>query len=391
MRDRTSGEDGGGVDVADASRQGGMKLRKIERARTGMIENKKPFTWDYDYKERYRFADDRLEELDEAPVRAAFEAVGKSEDDYGDAISRLLAYKALSRKEGLLRTGEHECAYPSRDVLLKVGLPEGWEARLGENEYGDKLANGSRVLSIGYDAMNSFATTFNFSQRYLGFGIQYPPSAKKGLEYYEKTMRWPDQEGRAQEAWDRLERFARLAHTIGNFTYIPYMRFDDGGCGTNFNTRRGTGYLPARVEGDKLAYGPMLDYWDLSLEWLKKHWFGVDDGCAISFEEYVELARLELYCVKDEVAETFLEEARKGASPQGVIDAYDAVRAHAEEGGHSVTPFWEGHALDRPGFSKPQSLDQIISFLDAVTVRIEARGRLLIALYGAKGKEGSWN
>ena len=92
-----------------------------------MIENKKPFTWDYDYKERYRFADDRLEELDEAPVRAAFEAVGKSEDDYGDAISRLLAYKALSRKEGLLRTGEHECAYPSRDVLLKVGLPEGWE------------------------------------------------------------------------------------------------------------------------------------------------------------------------------------------------------------------------------------------------------------------------
>ena len=226
-----------------------------------MIENKKPFTWDYDYKERYRFADDRLEELDEAPVRAAFEAVGKSEDDYGDAISRLLAYKALSRKEGLLRTGEHECAYPSRDVLLKVGLPEGWEARLGENEYGDKLANGSRVLSIGYDAMNSFATTFNFSQRYLGFGIQYPPSAKKGLEYYEKTMRWPDQEGRAQEAWDRLERFARLAHTIGNFTYIPYMRFDDGGCGTNFNTRRGTGYLPARVEGDKLAYGPMLDYW----------------------------------------------------------------------------------------------------------------------------------
>ena len=135
----------------------------------------------------------------------------------------------------------------------------------------------------------------------------------------------------------------------------------------------------------------MLDYWDLSLEWLKKHWFGVDDGCAISFEEYVELARLELYCVKDEVAETFLEEARKGASPQGVIDAYDAVRAHAEEGGHAVTPFWEGHALDRPGFSKPQSLDQIISFLDAVTVRIEARGRLLIALYGAKGKEGSWN
>ena len=41
-------------------------------------DSKKPFTWDYDYKERYRFADDRLEELDEAPVRAAFEAVGKS-------------------------------------------------------------------------------------------------------------------------------------------------------------------------------------------------------------------------------------------------------------------------------------------------------------------------
>ena len=108
-------------------------------------------------------------------------------------------------------------------------------------------------------------------------------------------------------------------------------------------------------------------------------------------EEYVELARFGALLCEGRGRRNVLGRSSEGCKPAGVIDAYDAVRAHAEEGGHSVTPFWEGHALDRPGFSKPQSLDQIISFLDAVTVRIEARGRLLIALYGAKGKEGSWN
>ncbi|WP_143412132.1 hypothetical protein [Arabiibacter massiliensis] len=337
-----------------------------------MGENgKNPFTWDYDYKDLME--DGFIKGFDEARVRAAFTAAGKDRRDYPDPISKLLAFKYLAKEHNFDSGMEHEEEWPAR-MVLKKSLPEGW--RFSSN----KLCREGMDLQIRYDVMNSFATTFNFASRHLypqrfGKGRE-TPSYQKTLAFFEEMRGWPRHWRRDLIELHRLfERFAALAHTIGNFTYIPYMKFDGGG---TFNMRRGFGALPLGTEDARVH-----DYWDLSLEWLKErgipgHWEGLAKGCPVTFEDYVELARLEFYCVDDDAIRVFLEKA-EGAKPDGVEEAYEeTVR---EKCNYEVVPLWKGHRLDDPGSYVPEDIAQIASFLEAVNLRIEARGRLLIALH----------
>ena len=111
-----------------------------------MAEN--PYAWDYDYKKHYFEAFEKFEK----------------EGDGNDSIGRFLAYKST----GDAFSTEPECIGSSKDVLSDaLSLPDSdgdaWEKARGE----DKLEKGSMSLLIGYDAMNSFATTFNCSLHVL--------------------------------------------------------------------------------------------------------------------------------------------------------------------------------------------------------------------------------
>ena len=338
-----------------------------------MAEN--PYAWDYDYKKHYFEAFEKFEK----------------EGDGNDSIGRFLAYKST----GDAFSTEPECIGSSKDVLSDaLSLPDSdgdaWEKARGE----DKLEKGSMSLLIGYDAMNSFATTFNCSLHVL-----YPDdfndyrikrkekdpckrcaSWREGLAFFEEHAQRPPRAKGTDDLWKQLEWFAKLAHTIGNFTFIPYIKPSKG---TTFNSGRGYYGLPH--VGQSGQTGQVYDYWDLSLEWLKKHWgsYAVEE-IPIEFEEYVELARLEFYCVGNKAVEKFLDEARESTSPASVIEEYKELREEAEEGGCSVESFWTGHKLDDPDsylHRDEDSSHQIAEFLNAVNMRIEARGRLLIALH----------
>ncbi|TNU94054.1 hypothetical protein FIC87_03310 [Eggerthella lenta] len=369
-------------------------------------EKKEELAWDYDCKEK---------------CFEKFEGFKNFKDRTSDKdeIRNFFVYK-LMKGYGLQEPERHPS---STKILLSGPEKEGWhEIPLQSNNCGLEKGEGdeAEALVFGYDAMNSFATTFGFSLHYLYPGVFKGGSCQEdqkgkvranwrsGLAFFvEHSMIWPDPEPGTEGLWDLLVEFARLAHTIGNFTYIPHMTF--GKEGRTFNTERGSGKLPCKLpSGEKGEDYQLYDYWDLSLEWLKKKGFpesgywpkwireqapkswssiGSSKKYSFDFNKYVELARLELYCVDDRTVFGFLREIKKG---KDVIDAYEAVRKKARERYEKereryylVEPLWSGHELDvgdRSSYT-PQDFVQLIRFLKAVNIRIEARGRLLIALH----------
>ena len=72
-----------------------------------------------------------------------------------------------------------------------------------------------------------------------------------------------------------------------------------------------------------------------------------------------------------------------GANPAHVVQVYPHFEDVCEPLGRKlgVVPFWEGRKLEDPDSCEPRDIDQLISLLKAVNMRIEARGRLLIALH----------
>ena len=116
------------------------------------------------------------------------------------------------------------------------------------------------------------------------------------------------------------------------------------------------------------------EQWDKFLQWLHDEW-GSDEltwetrgegSClcrdVMSFERYVKVAQLELYCVPDEVVETFLT-ATEGEKDDGaVVAAYESiVVTHCD----APVDFGEGD----------------LSYLRGATPRILARGRLVMARF----------
>ena len=156
--------------------------------------------------------------------------------------------------------------------------------------------------------------------------------------------------------YDELCRYVEITHTIGNFSLIPYTR---NGPSKGYNCKKGC------TDGDRE---------DKFLQWLHDEW-GSDEltwetrgegSClcrdVMSFERYVKVAQLELYCVPDEVVETFLT-ATEGEKDDGaVVAAYESiVVTHCD----APVDFGEGD----------------LSYLRGATPRILARGRLVMARF----------
>ena len=87
----------------------------------------------------------------------------------------------------------------------------------------------------------------------------------------------------------------------------------------------------------------------------------------MSFPDYIRAAQLGLYCVGREVVETFLDAARH-EDADGIIAAY----AHVEQACTNIPV-----DLDKEFPSEPAG----VAHLKGATLRIEARGRLIMARY----------
>ena len=332
-------------------------------------------SWDWDFKDVY---DD---ELGTRHVDAVFAAVGRVRSDYRDPLAKFLVHKKLAQ-EGKLYLGEYESlprslACFANAIRANEGL-EAWPADKSPSEgYLTAVVDG-RTARFGADVMNSCATTLNVAMRLL-WPERFPSTSARSLlrAFEEGGMCWPQAEGPRVVLWEKLERFAALTHTVGNFAIIPWRE------GNALNKAKN------RTLQDCLAgAGSPRDYEDLFLMRLQSSeresgnaWWHWTEFCPVSFGCYVALANLEFYCVDDAAVRAFLEAAGNGVRDDA-LHAYADLRERArverqEDGRCRVRPFWPGHSCSEP---LPNSLDQVESFLDAVNLRNEARGRLLCAL-----------
>ena len=168
--------------------------------------------------------------------------------------------------------------------------------------------------------MNPCATTLNVAMRLL-WPERFPSTSARSLlrAFEEGGICWPQAEGPRVVLWEKLERFAALTHTVGNFAIIPWRE------GNALNKAKN------RTLQDCLAgAGSPRDYEDLFLMRLQSSeresgnaWWHWTEFCPVSFGCYVALANLEFYCVDDAAVRAFLE-----AAGNGVRD--DALHAYAD-------------------------------------------------------------
>ena len=274
-------------------------------------------SWDWDFKDVY---DD---ELGTRHVDAVFAAVGRVRSDYRDPLAKFLVHKKLAQ-EGKLYLGEYESlprslACFANAIRANEGL-EAWPADKSPSEgYLTAVVDG-RTARFGADVMNSCATTLNVAMRLL-WPERFPSTSARSLlrAFEEGGMCWPQAEGPRVVLWEKLERFAALTHTVGNFAIIPWRE------GNALNKAKN------RTLQDCLAgAGSPRDYEDLFLMRLQSSeresgnaWWHWTEFCPVSFGCYVALANLEFYCVDDAAVRAFLE-----AAGNGVRD--DALHAYAD-------------------------------------------------------------
>ena len=184
-----------------------------------------------------------------------------------------------------------------------MGL-EAWPADKSPSEgYLTAVVDG-RTARFGADVMNSCATTLNVAMRLL-WPERFPSTSARSLlrAFEEGGMCWPQAEGPRVVLWEKLERFAALTHTVGNFAIIPWRE------GNALNKAKN------RTLQDCLAgVGSPRDYEDLFLMRLQSSeresgnaWWHWTEFCPVSFGRYVALANLEFYCVDDAAVRAFLE------------------------------------------------------------------------------------
>ncbi|TNU94055.1 hypothetical protein FIC87_03315 [Eggerthella lenta] len=350
--------------------------------------------WDYDYgymwQDEFFWGGQFFPSYSDAQLRAMFAKAGKDMDIYVDAISKLLVNESLwddGSEESSSRI-EHALCSPVYDILaLGAAYSSGWpvDYRDGLLEFCGESAYAENIT------LNSFPEIFACAARLLFPSLSCAEGescSQRALELFETEGRWPAFEGREAEAWEELERFAALAYTVGNFSCWPLLRCDRRDEAPCPDAQR-PGECWRACRGD--WRGGWRAYGDLALAWLERSrdfclWASKEDdpGGMLEFPHYVMLAKLGVYCMDDELVERCLEGMRMdGANPAHVVQVYphfeDACEPPARKLG--VVPFWEGRKLEDPDSCEPQDIDQLISLLKAVNMRIEVRGRLLTAYY----------
>ena len=128
-----------------------------------------------------------------------------------------------------------------------------------------------------------------------------------------------------------LVKFAKLTHSIGNLILVP----------KGFNSSR---------------YCPHLDYWDLSLNSLKKIFIEEESNC---FSEYT------VKSIKSYMSDYY--------SWESFINTH-YLNDYVDEN-YNVIPFWKNH-FER---IKPVTREEIIMFLEQVNISIENRGKKILS------------
>lgn len=186
--------------------------------------------------------------------------------------------------------------------------------------------NSATAITRG-ETMNSFLTTFKCAlEQSSDYGTQ---SDKLGIKpgkklpfsnLYDKEKNIEDQPYMAFDVvknnQDAFRRFAKLTHTIGNFTVLPYW----------INTAR---------------YNFSKDYWDITLLSLQE-WLAPTTPTSKAWINFVEMFYLQPYVNKD----------------------------------YQTQLFWEDHSYGYDNLF-PSNQDLPV-FLEAVNERIEERGKYMI-------------
>lgn len=211
----------------------------------------------------------------------------------------------------------------------------------------DLLHTGEKTALVDYDCMNSVASRLR--------NLLSPDH--RSLKLWEITAMLVGNPAVERElfrgCYDELCRYVELAHTIGNFSLIPYTR---NGPSKGYNHEKGCTYEDRE---DKFLQR-LHDEWDSD----ELTWETEEGSCpcrdVMSFERYVKVAQLELYCVPDKVVGTFLTATKGEKDDRAVVAAYESV---VERRCGAPVDFGEGD----------------LSYLRGATPRILARGRLVMA------------
>jgi hypothetical protein len=193
-----------------------------------------------------------------------------------------------------------------------------------------KIELGSKIIEVRADTMNSFMTTYDQAK------IIY----KNGENHLYAN---------ANEN-EELRKFARLTHTIGNFTLVPRNLPPFTTVNISFNQYRGR----------KTVY----DYWDLSLRLLKENLVFPESNLEDSFEQYVRLFYLKDYYLDD------------NHTIKPLFTRHKKLLAEPLEMPLSLTTAL-GKTL-KPDDFLPQSESELIEFLKTVNFRIEKRGKKMV-------------
>lgn len=154
--------------------------------------------------------------------------------------------------------------------------------------------------------------------------------------------------------YDELCRYVERTHTIGNFSLIPYTR---NGPSKGYNHEKGRTYEDRE---DKFLQR-LHNEWDSDeLTWETAEGSSCPCRDVMSFERYVKVAQLELYCVPDEVVHAFLATTEGEKDDRAVVAAYESIVVKSYG---APVDFGEGD----------------LSYLRGATARILARERLVMA------------
>lgn len=214
----------------------------------------------------------------------------------------------------------------------------------------DLLHTGEKTALVDYDCMNSVASRLR--------NLLSPEH--RSLKPWEITAMLVGnpavERGLFGGHYDELCRYVGITHTIGNFSLIPHTRDKPS---EGYNLKKGGRTYEDR-EDRFLQF--LHDRWDSD----ELTWETEEGSCpcrdVMSFERYVKVAQLELYCVPDEVVETFLMATKDEKDDRAVIAAYESI-------------------VERLCGAPVDFGEKDLDYLRGATPRILARGRLVMARF----------
>lgn len=274
----------------------------------------------------------------EEPIKYDFKNQIKDLDKEKNNIKKFLIYKSSNSNE----CDKSQLLF---EIYHKIW---GWPLE-GEKSYRLVDINGSKVL-LGSDTMNSFWKIYEvilkkFYRNYKDeFHEEIKNSKAKGKKLYEwlssdeKIEKVRNMMGSNDKIYNELNEFAKLTHTIGNFTLLP----------VGFNSIKGTRW-------------DVQDYFDLFLnKWKTGEWM-IDQS---KLNSYIKTFLLDEYYKDDKIVSLFINTSEKESKD---IDSHSKIitRTFADE-------------FNQSNYINPNSETEIYNYLYNVNRLIVNRGESIV-------------